>query len=430
MLSSSTRRKSSRGFEDKVSLLTQRVPTENINTKGLTFRAYRSIGELEKLRPAWDRLLQVVPRATIFSTWEWLSSWWHAFGDDRELLTFASFDSNGALIGLAPLSLETHRTVAGLKFRLLSLMGDGSGDSDNLDLIVRPGEEQVFMSALLEHLRNDGGWDFARFNTLPDNSPTAAILATELAQRRWTWFQHQKPGTVIDLPGNWEVYRKQLSYNERGQLGKYIRRLERKYKVAIRKCSTESELVGDLSSFVDLHQRRWQANGRPGSFVSAARRQFYRELSSQLLCREWLDLWTLELDSKAVASEFDFRYRDTVYCLQVGFDPEYSEDRVGYALRGHLLRQFINEGVSQYDFLAGDGGYKDRWGGRSRYYHNIEFALPGTRGCGYLLVLHSAAAPKEWLRRHVPPRWRSALQAIHVKLGNVLRRDVTREVSE
>ncbi len=390
-------------------------------SQGFTFRVYRSIQELETLRPAWEQLLDAVPRATIFSSWEWLRSWWHAFGESRELLVFAAFDSADTLIGLAPLSLVTHRASTGNKIRILELMGDGSGDSDNLDLLVVPGEEQAFVSALLDELCKECVWDFARFNTLPDNSPTAAILAAELSRRRWTYFHKLQPGVVIDLPGDWELYRKQLSYNERGQLGKYVRRLERKYKVAIRKCSSESELGTDLSSFFDLHQRRWQASGEFGSFVSAARRQFYRELSSQLLSREQLDLWILELDSRPVAAEFDFRYRDTVYSLQVGFDPEYSEDRVGYALRGHLLRQFINEGIRHYDFLAGDGGYKDRWGGRSKFYHNVEFALPRTYGSRFLFVQHAVTAMKRWLRKGLSGHWWSVLQAAHVHLGRALR---------
>jgi CelD/BcsL family acetyltransferase involved in cellulose biosynthesis len=384
---------------------------------------YFGFSEVEELRPAWEKLLQAVPSATIFSTWEWLSSWWHAFGDKRQPLFFTALDSEGSLIGLAPLYLESHRTLLGTRLKLLRMMGDGTGDSDNLDLPVLPGYEQTFVSAFLDYLKQHArSWNFARFNTLPDDTPTAAALAAALTERRWVWFQEQKPGTVIDLPNDWETFRKQLSYNERGQLGKYTRRAERNYKVTVRKCDSETQLQSDLAVFFDLHRRRWEAVGKPGSFRLPARRNFYKELSSLILSRQWLDVWMLELDGKPVASEFDVRYRNTVYSLQVGNDPEHSADRVGYVLRGYILQQLIREGLHRYDFMGGGESYKERWASRVRSYNNIAFGRPRTRGSCYLLVLHRAIEAKEWVRRHAPVRIWSVLHFIRVQVKKIRRR--------
>src|SRR5271166_4622295 len=190
MLSFNTRSQTAHSFDSDIPLHLDSWSTESANTKGFTFRVFRSIEELKQLRPAWERLLESVPSATMFSTWEWLSSWWRAYGSGRELLTFGCTDSEGELIGLAPLSLQTQRTHSGLKLRVITLAGDGSGDSDNLDLIIRPGAEHAFLATLLCHLKKVGGWDLARFNTMPDDSPTAALLAGELGRRRWTHFQH------------------------------------------------------------------------------------------------------------------------------------------------------------------------------------------------------------------------------------------------
>jgi CelD/BcsL family acetyltransferase involved in cellulose biosynthesis len=377
--------------------------TPTIDATGITCIVYRRLDELEELRPAWERLQQAVPSAAIFTTWEWLSAWWHAFGDKCELFTFASFDPNGELIGLAPLSLKMYRTHFGLNYRMLSFMADGSGDSDNLDFLVLPGREQMFVSALLDYLlTNKATWDFARFNTLPDDSPTAAALGAELTQRHWVWFQEQKPRTFIDLPNDWETFRKQMSYNERGQLGKYIRRVERNYKVTVRKCVTETQLQSDLTVFFDLHSRRWEAVGKPGSFSSSARRSFYKELSSLTLSRQWLEFWMLELNGEPVASEFGVRYRDTVYSLQVGNNPEHSADRVGYVLRGYLLQQLIKEGLHRYDFMGGGESYKDRWASTQTRYLNFDFARPMSFAAGYLRTVHAGYKLKEWVRRHAP----------------------------
>ncbi len=116
-----------------------------------TLCVYENLDELEALRPAWDDLLSHYPPATTFSTWEWLSSWWACFGKDRHLLTLALFDSD-TLVGLAPLSISKER-VGLFSLRVLRLMGDGSGDSDNLDLPTRPGFGRVFAKSILHYLR-------------------------------------------------------------------------------------------------------------------------------------------------------------------------------------------------------------------------------------------------------------------------------------
>jgi CelD/BcsL family acetyltransferase involved in cellulose biosynthesis len=78
----------------------------------------------------------------------------------------------------------------------------------------------------------------------------------------------------------------------------------------------------------NLHQKRWQSVGRPGSFARTARREFYYEMAHLLLNRGWLEFWLLKLDEQPAAAQFGFRYDRTVFQLQEGFDPAYSADSV------------------------------------------------------------------------------------------------------
>src|SRR4051795_13180532 len=117
----------------------------------LQVRAFRKLDELYALRSAWEDLLSAYPLSTTFSTFEWLSCWWRNFGRDQDLLVLAFFEKN-ALIALAPLSIKHERIVGGLTLKLLRLMGDGSKDSDNLDIPVRPGYEARLVGALLTYL--------------------------------------------------------------------------------------------------------------------------------------------------------------------------------------------------------------------------------------------------------------------------------------
>jgi CelD/BcsL family acetyltransferase involved in cellulose biosynthesis len=365
-------------------------------------RLYESLEALAGLRPEWEELVSGVPTATVFSTWEWLAPWWRAFGMNQRLLVLGYFDSPSQLVGLAPLSLTSYRARWGAKRGLLRLMGDGSGDSDNLDLPVLPGREEEFAQALLDYLQQRADlWDFARFRTMPSHSLVGNMLLKLLDRRAWTHFRHSRPWSVVPLPESWEAYLRGIPSREREKIPYRSRKIDRKYKARFFRCSRESELPNCLEALFRLHQSRWETRHQPGSFSAEERKQFYYEIGRLFLARGWLELWLLELNGSPVAAQFGFRYRDTVFGLQSGFDPQYSTDSVAYVLFAYVLKQLIASGVRRYDFLAGDSPEKSRWGTQVGAYMDIEFARPLSPGSYYLLLRHLGGETKEWLRTHL-----------------------------
>jgi CelD/BcsL family acetyltransferase involved in cellulose biosynthesis len=378
----------------------------------LDISVHDNLESLEPLRPEWDALLEEFPSATTFSTWEWLVPWWRAFGERDQLRVLGFRDpSSGSLAGIAPLG-ATRESFGGQGLRVLRLMGDGSADSDNLDLPVRSGDERRASAALLTWLEAQSrDWDFCRFHTLPSDSPFGSQLCADLRHRGWTCFTVSRPHSVVELPEGWESYLKMLSGKERGKIGLRTRRLEKRYRVQIYRCAGADQLDAGLEALFRLHARHWQGRGRPGSFQSAARRQFYRDMGAALLARGRLNFWLLELDGRIAAAQFGFRHGAAVFSLQEGFDPDYSSDSVGYVLRSQVIRQLISEGVRRYDFLGGSDESKARWAAQLRSYIDIDFARPYTRGSVYLVLTHSAKKTKEWLRARLPSGVWRALKA-------------------
>jgi CelD/BcsL family acetyltransferase involved in cellulose biosynthesis len=384
-------------------------------TEPLEVRTYRSLEELEALRENWNELLECYPLATTFSTLEWLIPWWRSFGQsfgkDQQLLVVGFFDEASQLVALAPLALARLRVAPAVSLRLLRLMGDGSHDSDNLDLPVRAGFEERVAEALLHFLENQRAlWDFCELNTMPPESPAANALRQLLERKKWIVEQNDRPASAIALPATWEEYLKQLSSKERGKIGLRTRRLEKKYEVRIRKCAEQTEIDSLLQILYDLHGKHWQLRGLPGTLHSPARRQFYREMAPLLLKRSRLELWVLELKEKIVAAQFSLRHGTTVFSLQEGFDPDYSADSVGYVLRSQVLKQLIADGIRRYDFLGGADESKLRWGAAPGHYLDLRFARPFSMGASYLRTQQSAVQIKSWLRDNLP---KTAWQILH-----------------
>ena len=375
-------------------------------------RVYETLDEMEGLRSDWEELLAAFPGATTFSTLEWLVPWWRAFGDRRELLVLACFDTSAKLLGVVPLQISRRRLASLLDLRVLGLWGDGSGDSDNLDIPVRPGSEALVSQALLDFLEKESArWDFCEFHSMPADSPVAADLAVRLGERRWILRSGRQPASAIPLPETWEAYLRRLSSKERRKIAYYKRRLHKKYWTRFYRCEGLPELPADLETLFSLHRKRWQFVGQPGNFASAARRQFYYELAHLLANRRELEFWFLELDGETVAAQFGFRRGSTFFSLQEGFNPMYFADSVGYVLRSHVIEYLIAHGVRRYDFLEGEASSKTRWATQASHYLNLSFAPRSTLGSAYLRVIRSASGSKEWLRKHVPA---NAWQMLHL----------------
>ena len=399
---------------------------------GLTITVHESLESLDPLRPEWDALLADYPYSTTFSTYEWLASWWRAFRGEDELLVLAFRDSTSALIGLAPFAITRHSHFS-MPWRVLRLMGDGSHDSDNLDMPVRPGYEGRFAESLLHFLQTRRrSWHFAEFNTLPPESNSANAMWRLMEEKKWLAIEGRRPASAIPLPGTWEEFQRMLSSKEKGKVEYYTKRVQKKYDARFYKCTSESELPGCLEALYKLHQNRWQSVGQPGSFDSASRRQFYLEFGRLSLAQGRLEFWLLDLNGEPVAAQFGFRYGNTVSQLQEGFDRAYSTDSVGYVLRAYVIRELIAQGVRRYDFLGGAPGYKAKWGAKEGSYRDLKFARPFSAGAAYLGSQEYARRSKAWLRRKLPKQAWDTLHQINVgvKSNNRKRTESSEEAGQ
>jgi CelD/BcsL family acetyltransferase involved in cellulose biosynthesis len=371
-------------------------------------RVYYSWTELKAILPAWEELLRENRALSIFSTPEWLGSWWEAFGGGRRLVALAFFSDCGTILGMVPLYEDRMVGATFPRWRCLRFVGDGSMDSDNLDLILRPGFERECCSALLQWLASHRGWDLCCLDTLPGDSIGAQELRQQLAARKWPVLRRESQNAAISLPATWQSYLQSLTSAFRPLVTRYPRRLSSRFTVRVYRWEERDRVPEALELLFGLHQKRWNRANEPGAFGSPQRREFYRHIAGAFLEKGWLEFWFLELDGRAVATQFCFRYRETVYLLQEGFDPDFAADKVGYALRAAMLRYFVETGATRYDFLGGFSTHKRNWGAQPGAYQNLCFAAPRSLGSCHIALNKWGTQGKEWLRQHLPSAaWRT-----------------------
>ncbi|HEY2497901.1 MAG TPA: GNAT family N-acetyltransferase [Candidatus Angelobacter sp.] len=375
----------------------------------LCIKVCHSWDELEQFRESWNRLLQANPASSIFQTPEWLAAWWQAFGKEKKLVGLIFTDQLGRAVGIAPLCSEK-RLFLGFPLQLLRMVGAGSGDSDALDFSVLPGYELACAQAFVAWLAENREWQLYAMETLPQNSQIAQYISQHAQKIGWSIDSTSTPNFVIELPPTWPQYLSTLESSFRPMLTRYPKRLQSRFSVRMHRCEQKQDLPGHLQTLFNLHQMRWTGRGQPGAFANADRCDFYFHMATAFLQKDWLEFWLLELDGETVGAQFCFRYNNMVSLLQEGFHPRYTAEKIGYALRAHVLEEMIRSGACRYDFLGGADPYKAKFGAHEASYLNLFMAGPSKRGRMYLAMQKGKRKFKLWLKSRLPENMLAVLR--------------------
>ena len=91
---------------------------------------------------------------------------------------------------------------------------------------------------------------------------------------------------------------------------------------------------------------------------------FFNSLAEAMAEASILKLFILELDAIPAAAAMCFDYNSTTYLYNSGYDHRFSSLSVGVLCKALSIKDSIQRGRKNYDFLKGDEAYKHRLGGK------------------------------------------------------------------
>jgi peptidoglycan/xylan/chitin deacetylase (PgdA/CDA1 family)/CelD/BcsL family acetyltransferase involved in cellulose biosynthesis len=331
--------------------------------------------EFRGLKSAWGALLSESHADVIFLTWEWVTAWWSAYGKPGELWILAALDDHDVLRGIAPLRRETVRRY-GRTASALTFVGDGSNDSDYLDLIIAPGyEEQVMASFRAHWMKELNRGTVLVLNEIPETSRCLSLLTNVAKSQGAIWTESDVPCGTVHLPESWNEYLAKLRPRFRTKIRSVLRDLEGRPEVQFGFCETREHVRGMLPILFDLHTKRWTDAGKPGVFGWEQKREFYFALSELLLERGWLRFSWLKWNDTVLACQYGFGYQGKYFLLQEGYEPASEHWNLGIGLRAWSIRKFVEEGLREYDFLGGRVlRHRSDWGAELKHSKRIQLA--------------------------------------------------------
>jgi CelD/BcsL family acetyltransferase involved in cellulose biosynthesis len=342
------------------------------------------------IKDEWTNVLNRCNHS-VFSTWEWLTTWWKHFGNDKKLVLLLA-QENDEILGIAPLMYSVHK-MFGVRQGKIEFLGTSISDdsrssvSDYNDFVLTEKNEEC-VKLVIEYLNTRlDRWNCIDLLDIPQESKTLPVLS---GITRSVKPVHKCPFAA--LPRSSDAYSLSLPRKHRKELNRNLRVLEKDgFKIDFVDCSDTQSLEDGMNSFFELHHRRWESKGFSGVFEDRRIRDFNLEISRIFSEKRWLGLYLLKLSDKPVAALYGFRYLSKYYAYMSGFDPQYSKYGVGNLLFMYAINKCVELGLTEFDFMRGAEEYKDRWNTTIRL--NLRAIIPRE---GFLSHFRSSLYEEYW----------------------------------
>lgn len=331
-----------------------KVKTQN----SLTTKLVSSPLEFKALKDSWNQLYDSVDDATLFSSWDWLYTWWETFAacDLRDLFILCFYDED-KLVGIAPFQIEKKYPHTYIQGRTLRFLASGECLTDNvatpfIDLLVLDDYiEAVVKDVEIALQTHSSRWDFAEFDYLLEDAIIFGCFknSPKMHQQRYSnGFRYEVP-TVANL----EDYIETLARRWRKDFNKKDRVLNKGGELSVRQVTLDN-LDESMDLLQEMHRDRWQSRANFLVFESEHFDNFHRKILQRLIPQNKAYIRTLYLNDEPLSCYYAFEDKNQIHYYQSAF---YSKNANRYMPLFYLVCKEIGQAMEQgkrYDFMFDD----------------------------------------------------------------------------
>jgi len=158
-----------------------------------------------------------------------------------------------------------------------------------------------------------------------------------------------------------------LSANTRYQIGRSVRQFESAGRLVVHRAESLAEAESMLGEMIVLHERVWQARGKPGAFAHPFMRRFHAALLAEAVPRGEVDLLRVQAGPRNLGILYNFRLRQRISAYQSGFNHSHdaAHGKPGLCCHVMAIKRGLAQGDMVYDFLGGADRYKRSLAGQT-----------------------------------------------------------------
>jgi len=322
--------------------------------------------DLMALETDWRALETTCGNTLPFRTFTWASCWWKHLREQRravrDSLAFMTVrQSEGRLVGVAPLLLTERPAVGPLRTRSLRFIGADPNMTEVRGVLCEPGFEAVCYAALAEAIGDPGHpFDWLEWTGVePHHGARGALSALQLL---WT---PDVVCCVLDLPATWEEVRAAGGRNLKESLRKCYNSLKRDgLDFALEVVAQGAEVPSALEDFFRLHRARADSQETPPHkdvFADAACRAFLLDVCEQFAKQGALRIFRLQVGGGLVATRVGFVLGGCLYLYYSGYEPAFAKYGVMTTALAEAIKYAVEHGLRQVNLSTGRDSSKLRW---------------------------------------------------------------------
>jgi len=326
--------------------------------RAVKITTYMQENVFDELHAEWNDLVTRSASNTIFSTWEWQSTWWKHY-QPGDLHIVACRDDADTLIGIG--AWFVHDVEGERVLRTIGCVDV----TDYVDLIVDHAHLDAVHAEFAAYLSDNRRY-FDRINlcNIPEASPTCAGFPRLLELRGFNAeLVVQEVCPIIQLPADWETFLNSLDKKERHEIRRKIRRAEGEAAIEVLIVDESHDREHWFAQFIALmrasHPEKAKFLDDPQNLA------FFQAILPLIYENGWLKLSFLIVDGTPSAAYCDFDYDQRILVYNSGLLPDKNAHlSTGIVLLAYNIRRAIETGHHIFAFLRGNETYKYRMGGQ------------------------------------------------------------------
>lgn len=325
---------------------------------GFDVSEINDLKEFMDIEKEWNLLLSESCCDIPFMRHEWLRLWWEHFGD-KNIMAVIIIRKSQKLIFAIPL-MERRRFFGGIPFITMESMTNLH--SYRYHFLLRCGEEKAF-HAFWQYLQNrPRRWHILQLCEMPlDNPVYKSFVEASHANNYRIKVAYSYDSPYLPIHGNWVDYFGSLKRKFQSNMRNRAKRLNSLGKVDYEVMCDLQEVDSALATGFTIEQKSWKGVSGTAIACNPELISFYTRWAQIAAKQKWLQLSFLKVNGQPVAFDYSLKYQDRMYCMKIGYDPDFYKFSVGQLLCAEILKRCFKNGVAEYDFLGETTEQKRNW---------------------------------------------------------------------
>jgi CelD/BcsL family acetyltransferase involved in cellulose biosynthesis len=344
---------------------------------------------MTELAEEWTSLEPSIQHRTVFSTFDFLRSWYsnHVLYGGNPLIGVARRD--GALAGIAPLVMRR-----GCLARIpLNRVQFAMHDAYSGEFLVEDNHPET-VGAFIDSLAGSVAFDLMCLNGIEPGTSQFSVLEDAAARNGLRMELTNHPNATVDLRGGYDAYCRSMSRNFRRTVKRQAQRVMSEGRPTVggvRLNSGKDSVDSCIERLFTVMESSYKLKGKR---IPDCHRNHLAELARRFAARNSLHLSILSIGDKDAAAVMGLVERGTYYDFTLAYSEQFAPLSPGAYLMQEVLSDLAERGVHTV-VSHGAHEYKLRW--------STAF-VPSTRV--FLFARTNSARVSRFVRFTTAPLWR------------------------